>query len=116
MHKKRLLNAARALRESPNPEKFTMRRYINECGSPACVLGHYAARKDLQRTFGVDTVARVLYRRNPKEIVGYYSLLVQSHFGISPWEAETLFNTSGCNGAITSDEAATYIENFVNDR
>ena len=35
-HAKRLLNVARALRESKHPEQFTMTEYVNPCGTPAC--------------------------------------------------------------------------------
>src|SRR6187551_2522759 len=48
---KRLMNVAKALRESPNAGRFDMGCYIhsgseeegekNWCGSPACALGHY---------------------------------------------------------------------------
>lgn len=60
---RRLLNVARALRESPNPKAFTMLRFVHGddsfsntvgsaadwCGTPACALGHYGSRTDLQK-------------------------------------------------------------------
>jgi hypothetical protein len=57
----RLLNVAKALREYPHPERFTMSCYIHDldtvhkswCGTPGCALGTYASRPDLQRVFKV---------------------------------------------------------------
>jgi hypothetical protein len=51
----RLLNVAKALRDAAEAKKFFCMRDIaivrDDCGTPACALGHYAARRDLQATF-----------------------------------------------------------------
>ena len=125
----RLLNVARALRESPNPEKFDMGRYgDDDCGTPACAFGHYAARQDLQDRFAlVRRELRVSYAeaiyfstdvllRYTGEMAFYDSHLVLEHFGISWEEADDLFSVEGCGGANTPAQAADFIEAFVAKR
>lgn len=111
MNKERLLNVVKALRESPVPEKFTMHRFVymttaNECGSPACALGHYAFRQDLQSAFTRDTFG-------PQSGVGCASECVLEHFHITEQQACQLFDSCGCDSAKTPNEAADYIEKFV---
>lgn len=129
MEFQRLLNIARALRESPEPEDFTMKRYFNQCGTPACALGHYVARTDLQSDFyhGRDgTIRHRVYG-----IVWYDDPDIQAHFGINREECMELFaspgdetdeedadgnllvHDGGCGRARTAIEAAEYIEAFV---
>lgn len=132
MNRERLLNVAKALRESPKPEHFDMGTYGNShCGTPACAFGHYAARPDLQGEFRLARVpeasssisrggcgtrydAGILRVLSPagKEI-GYWDDSVLRHFGIDEDAADTLFCTEGCDGAETAVQAAEYIENFV---
>lgn len=114
MNKERLLNAVKALRESPKPARFTMINYGN-CGSPGCVLGHYAYRTDLQDEFTFRE-NRVWPRGEYMAYLIYDGGLVQEHFEISGWEAECLFGPTGCNGAKTPEEAAIYLESFVSSR
>lgn len=133
-HKKRLLNVAKALREAPEPKYFKMSTFANGssdwtgegeppenfCGTPACALGHYAARRDLQREFKIWTDKRY----------GYAGILARSdgssefeaaaeHFGLTydPYDGDgevyELFAPSGCGGAKTPKQAARYIERFV---
>jgi len=131
-----LLNVATALRDSLQPEKFTMNRFANfrwdkffsrfdkhtdvkderviaACGSPACALGHYAARNDLQNTFYLDydtNAIRSIRFNRPLQLNGH---LVRREFGISCMEAEELFGGIGCDNALSPNAAANYIENFL---
>lgn len=109
----RLLNVAKALRESPNPEKFHMSAYARSCGTPACALGHYAARTDLQQAF---ILSLGFLCTDYGAEIAFHSPKVRSHFDISREEAEELFSPDGCGGARTALEAARYVENFVRER
>lgn len=128
MNTERLLNVARALRESPAPEKFTMGSYLHTCGTPACALGHYAARRDLQSIFkpfkgkwaGFVSLVEPRYEIDPDgdnyfsaHDVDYDEKEVLEHFEIDDEQARELFSGEGCGGARTAFEAAEYIENFV---
>lgn len=117
LHKERLLKVARALRESPAPQDFRMDCYGNLCGTPACALGHYAARRDLQRSY---TPLRVgndyacIQEMSGRE-VDYADIGVE-HFGLTFEQSEELFGGVGCGGAETSEDAAHYIECFVEEQ
>jgi hypothetical protein len=102
MNKVRLLNVARALRESEHPEKFTMRELVNMCGTPGCALGHYASRGDLQDVFLIDG-----YRMTTVGAGSIYDVTL-AHFG-----EDELFGALGCGEAKTPVQAAEYIERFV---
>lgn len=116
MNKKRLLLVAKALRESPNPADFIMRRFGYDCGTPACALGHYAFRKDLQKIFKLNRSGYVARTVNGKDINGIEDPAVLKHFGITPEQTQLLFNgSSGCGCAETADSAAVYIERFVEE-
>lgn len=116
-YRKRLLNVARALRESPKPRDFTMRRYTNHCETPACAFGHYMHRADLQRSFKPAPDGWPLARIGRRVVaVVFRDDIVQEHFGIGRGEAERLFGPSGCDGARGPREAARYIERFVKAR
>lgn len=116
MNKERLLNVAKALRESPAPDDFDMGSYANGCGTPGCALGHYAARTDLQAAF---RLAQGLTQACPtlQTVSGSYaawdSKAVLEHFGIDEAQAIELFDVVGCNAARTAVEAAEFIERFV---
>jgi hypothetical protein len=124
MHKERLLNVAKALRESKNPEDFSMAAYAH-CGTPACALGHYAARTDLQDAFKLIAGSGGLYLKeavSPHLSSGLYcaGAAVCEHFG-----AIELFHDGdedcdgnvitpvGCGNPATALAAAEYIERFV---
>lgn len=140
---KRLLNVAKSLRESKNPKQFTMEKYVwgesfhqslawqtppqqaaeqNFCGTPACALGHYASRRDLQKLLKVNItkkmvndellpVAAVSYLNNQE--IDFCSKKFRDHFGIDEQEADSLFSGFGCGDAQTPIQAARYIERFV---
>lgn len=126
---KRLLNVARSLRESPIPAAFNMACYIqgdgtvpladpNWCHTPACALGHFAARRDLQAIMRIDTdtfhrpVIRYTSRVN-SYILMLGDGILSSYFGIDNREAHDLFAAWGCGRAKTCEAAAQFIEDFV---
>jgi hypothetical protein len=131
MNKERLLNVAKALRETKDPRSFNMNSYFHPCGTPACALGNYAVRRDLQSAFAM--VQRVLGASSYSFFVSaadmdaefgihYYSPEVLEHFDIDSGQAEQLFGPNNERGdgrlaqvARTPIEAAEYIERFVAD-
>lgn len=140
IQEKRLLNVARALRESQNPERFTMAGFVwgdrllglkdswvkpqveeSWCGTPACALGHYAGRTDLQKTFKIrknldfspDGPSAAIVDRDGITLDHIDGQLVQDHFGLNNEEVVELFGATGCNRARTPLDAAKYIEAFV---
>lgn len=116
MNKRKLLNVAKALRESPNPDQFTMQRFGYDCGTPACALGHYAVRHDLQKVFGLRADGYLKKRRARTNGLGggCTAPLVREHFGITESQAYRLFaGNTGCGGATTAIAAAVFIEKFV---
>jgi hypothetical protein len=115
MRTDRLLLVARALRESKHPEDFRMVQYGNDCGTPACAFGHYAAREDLQDKFTLDAEGDTVLvgrRARPVSFVCFDSKVVLDHFGIDIAAARRLFGHDGCGNAETTIEAAEYIERF----
>lgn len=111
MNKHALLNVARALRESPAPNRFTMSMFGHSCGTPACALGHYAARRDLQHTFQLDSGA--LRYADGAGGVWLNSITVREHFDLTSEQIDTLFDEHGCDNAQTAEQAALFIEYFV---
>ena len=116
---KRLLNVAKALRESPDPKNFTMHSYFDVCGTPMCAFGHYAARRDLQKSFRNDPTGRwcpVDAAGNNVEagIIDDYS--IKTHFGLNVDEQFMMFSATGCNNAKSNISAAEFIEKFVKNR
>ncbi len=132
IHKKRLLNVAKALIDEArwrkrNPprgseDKFCMKRFVNACGSPACALGTYAHRRDLQRAFKIGEAGMAfprpwvttaggvaIYIADPSRSEGP----VMEHFGLTLRETVKLFGERGCGRAKTEHEAAAYIRAFV---
>lgn len=129
MNKERLLNVAKALRETKFVAEFDMSRHVTECGTPACAFGNYAARYDLQDTFitfaTTDRAAGILTRIDGK-YAGYTSDAVLDHFDITSEESNELFGSGrdrlddedSTYGRLdrtckTPEEAAAYIERFV---
>jgi hypothetical protein len=116
MNAERLLNVAKALRESPDPDKFTM-LHVHTCGTPACALGHYAARRDLQEMFQLSPTTEVgvltIGVWGATRSTHGWLTFVAHHFGITDDQAYLLFGGFGCNAAQTPNAAARYIENFV---
>lgn len=125
---KRLLNVAKALREAPEPKKFRMDQWGYEtqhkCGSPACALGHFAARRDLQKAFSLDKFGEIESRTGDvfTDAEKYFGLNTESYDDVfndsesevfNDSESDLLFNENGCGGAKTAKAAALFIERFV---
>lgn len=125
---KRLLNVAKALRESAQPELFTMQMFVwgepggadEFCGTPACALGHFAARRDLQKLLKIQVSDDD--KKDEYACVRYVSCgsrtffddeILREYFGIDYNENNQLFSVDGCNKAKTPKAAADYIEKFV---
>ena len=109
MDEQRLRNVVRALRESPAPDDFTMSRFLNSwCGTPACAIGHYTLRRDLQHEF---TVVRGRVNLGG-DTMDDWNPLVQP-FDVTSEESTELFGVTGCGNAKTIEQAATYIEGFI---
>ena len=103
-----------ALREAPPEVKevFSMLYYANSCGTPQCVLGNYAARRDLQDVF--ELRARTIYLVNVDDIHAYdFFDTALKHFDISATQYLELFSSDGCAKAGTPEAAARYIEFFI---
>jgi hypothetical protein len=111
MNKERLLNVAKALRESQNPQDFDMGTFVHGCGTPACALGHYGCRPDLQDTFFTEG-GSFFAKRDGKETLSIFSV-ASEHFDITMAQCDELFEANGCGYAETPTEAAAYIERFV---
>lgn len=101
MNKPRLEKLIVALKDA-KAKDFTMHCYVAswKCNTPACVLGHYASRRDLQRAFTLQTVSR-------------YDATVNEHFGITDEQNEALFSPGGCGDAQTPAQARRYIRKFI---
>lgn len=98
----RLLAAAQAVEETPNPEMFTMVTFHHRCGTPACVLGQYSARTDLQDWTSPDDLLRTFKLLN-----------AEKHFEIDTDQWDELFSGDGCGDAKTAAAAGRYIRDFV---
>lgn len=111
----RLEKLVAALQDA-DPKTFNMERYGHGCGTPACVFGHYAARRDLQHTFKLlkPKYADEYCDIDSTEGECYHdSYVVLDHFGINDYQAEELFGSEGCGGAKTPKEAITYLRGFI---
>lgn len=101
---RRLLKAARLVERS---RSFDQWRFINKCGAPGCVIGHYALN-----TKGWYYDPRSGYAG----INGRFFNVIDEadHFGITIVEHRELFDADGCGVAGRSGKrAAAYIRDFV---
>jgi hypothetical protein len=105
------MNVVRALEEAKGPEgDFDMSMFVHSCGTPACALGHYAARTDLQSEFQIVRDG-MKFGDSYRPISDGYP-----HFGFQiygPDYMSELFLMDGCGGAKTRAEAAAYIRDFI---
>lgn len=146
IHRKRLMNVAKSLFEADEVASFTMEAffrfkdadgrlvdpsaYSNEdseiprgtCGTPACALGHFAARTDLQRFLKPPPMFNPEYDlfnsgvpvyATDGEPISIDDNDLEDYFGINWIEVERLFGADGCGGAKTPVAAAKFIERFV---
>lgn len=120
MNKERLQNVIRAIREG-REEDFRMSVFSNSCGTPACALGHYAARDDLQEQFALGKFSIYIAGGSTEYPLDLFDRTAE-HFDITLEEITELFSVTGCGGGylpddtfirITAKEAMTYIENFI---
>lgn len=155
IQEKRLLNVAKALRDAyAKKKKFDMGTFVygsisevdhsydyesnkysfvnreeNFCGTPACALGHYAARTDLQRLLKivrythpdkkVKVAALAFFGEDPvpyEACPQYNSVKFEKHFGLEYHDMDKLFGGDGCGGATTALQAAKFIEKFVKQK
>jgi hypothetical protein len=82
------------------------------------VLGHYAARTDLQDAFDLvydgSGGSMDIVIRGTIDILGYESKPILDHFDITADEAYELFSTHGCGEAMTDrQKAIDYIRDFI---
>lgn len=102
--------------------RFSMARFFfddgevddNQCGTPACALGHYAAATPERWGMHKSATDGRLYPR----LKGHaWTATVWDHttidFGLTEQESSELFDGQGCGRATSPKEAATYIRNFV---
>jgi hypothetical protein len=98
------------------------------CGTPACVLGHFGARRDLQRFMRVTVkkgrndagrlvpVASLVYASGKDVGLGVHfgDQSVGEYFGLDDDnDLDNLFGPSGCGSARSAKGAASFIEKFV---
>lgn len=115
--KQRLLNSAQAL-DDARPifgwfDGFDMRDYGGLCGTPHCVLGHYAKRRDMQKDFRLGYTNGWLLSKDTGTRLQWHDLVITDHFGISHQESFNLFSGVGCNDARNRDEAIAFIRAFA---
>ena len=112
-----LQNIVRALKEAPADAVFDMQRYVHVCGTPACALGFYAAREDLQSFLtlraGDMTYTRPDSDMRPSHRACYTDDQLCAHFGLKPKEMFLLFSSRGCDNAATREDAIEYLEGFI---
>jgi hypothetical protein len=93
--------------------------HLNTCGTPACAMGHYAARRDLQRSFWLDPDGEMKLAGRGGSIKNNDSFEEScgddyaKHFSITERQADMLFGGEGCGNAETPKEAADYISSFI---
>ena len=105
-----------ALKRSPDPDRFTMETFYHDddtnnwCGTPACVLGHWAVMKASQehspgwkRMSRTDELIRAVAGREGMRTVG----------GLTDDQVMELFGSIGCGNAETAEQAIAYIEAFI---
>ena len=122
---KRLLDVAKACEETQCRNCFSMRTYGNEdCGSPACALGNYAVRDDLQSQFYLaprDPDRGPDFRRDlavwhkdesgEARIAHFDEDIVGDWFALDWEEAFELFGSTGCGGR----SAGWYVDDVRQD-
>jgi len=81
------------------------------CGSPACVLGHYATKfpRRAEWTHGLPVPNLQDYEEGDISFFEGWS----KHFGISTAQVMELFEAEGCGGAKTRRQAIAYIKKFI---
>lgn len=134
MNKEHMLTLLKANREMKHPERFTMGTYVHNretpyeingeesnppqewCGTPACVLGNFGAREDLQRLLCIRDESLAFVERVERDllnIVSYCDERIASYFDLTTNECYEMFGLDGCNEAKALDAALAYVEDFI---
>jgi hypothetical protein len=130
IYAKRLLKVAQACRETTIPQAFTMEKMFYgdttergikpkfSIGTPACALGLFASRKDLQRIMEIKLIEYEPGRQFAAATIpgtgGRFSgERLRRYFGLDETEYACLFYSKGCGRAKTAIQAAEFIEFFV---
>lgn len=118
--RQRLLNAAQSVLDYDHsedrivPGEIYMGSYIKPCGAPACVLGHYCAREDLQDDFSVRYRGIISRNANPNDnSLGFDSIEVRRHFDLRFDESHAIFGEYGCRNARHPEQVSEFIRDFV---
>ena len=116
MNKARLEKLIVAL-EGVKPKQFDMTVYAHACGTPACVLGHFAARKDLQSKFKFndkcDRFSAAILSKKTGQAVYHEDDEVLEYFGINDAQSEYLFGCEGKNEHATPAQMRQRIRKFI---
>ena len=100
------------------PKDFDMNNYVHACGTPACVLGYFASRVDLQRKFVLAKNAQgymtcQLRVQDHDYPVDYEDTQVLGYFGINREQAEYLFGGGYPNDGKTPAQMRRKIRKFI---
>lgn len=96
-----------------DPDNFDMGMFAYDCGTPACVIGHYAANRKIQRTFRLEDNLILLEDGDVLDFLWWNnSRALEDHFGITEVDVDHLFSAKGCGGAKTPKGAASYLKKF----
>ena len=123
---KRLRDVARACWETKYPDKFNMGYECDfTCGTPVCAIGNYAARPDLQSFLFIQNVEtdpnkkpvyRVTFGDGIEPPLFWHDSRFLEYFGLNIDQSEELFGAFGCDDADTAEEAADFIDNWIDNR
>lgn len=133
MNREHMMVLVQANREMEHPERFTMETYVHNewhiarehlpmewCGTPACLLGNFGARSDLQPLLCIKSGELEWCQSSEKEYndmefmyVRYSDPRLLEYFDITEDEAADLLGPEGCDGAKTRDEALDYVESMM---
>jgi hypothetical protein len=91
---------------------FNMEYYLDDHGCPSCAIAHWFARTDLQSSFTLS------HLRGPNgeelnEMPMSLKIELNQSTGLNIDEQDELFSGSGCDNAMTAEEAAAYIEKAI---
>jgi hypothetical protein len=114
MNKDKIRIVIKALKETPHADRFSMESWGHPCGTPACAIGNYAARTDLQ-----DELKLIPNERGWQQLTSARNGMavalddVSEMFDLSEVEADILFGPNGCGGANTTEQAVAFLEWYL---
>lgn len=110
----RLRDVLRAIEEAPPEARFDMGRLVHDCGTPACLLGHWLARPDLSPRFGLARQIGLIRDRVGHRALHFDAKPIRDWFGLSQAQYCGLFDTWGCEGARSDRAKATaYLKQWI---